>query len=111
MPRRPLTDEERAERKRRAWDPNQFDQGKPGNPRQWQHAAKAHLGQIPADPEDPHLRILGLTAFPHSLRQLKLARNAAMKRFHPDLAGGSTPIAQAVNEAYESLLNHLKRPQ
>jgi curved DNA-binding protein CbpA len=49
-----------------------------------------------------HLAVLGLKK-PPTLKALKEARNALMKKAHPD-AGGSNHAAALINEAYENLL-------
>jgi len=49
-----------------------------------------------------YLAILGLKK-PPTLKALKEARNALMKKAHPD-AGGSNHAAALINDAYENLL-------
>jgi len=105
MPRKRLTDEERAERKRKAWDPNQFKKRSgAGNADQWKRAA-AHLTSDD-DSAAEYLAVLGLNELPKTLADLKKARRIAMQKVHPDL-GGTEKEAQAVNQAYEHLKGDL----
>lgn len=108
MARKRLTDEERAEKRRRVWaEPT--NKGKPGNADQWRNAAKDRVGIL----EDVNLKayctVLGLESMPKTQRELVKARNASMKEYHPDVEGGSTVRAQKINEAFLMLSEHLKR--
>ena len=69
-----------------------------GGPEQWKKAAEALLSII--GKESDHLAALGLQSRPKTMGDLKHARREAMKKSHPDKAGGSEELAKKVNEAY-----------
>lgn len=121
MPRARLTEEERAERKRRAfagakfrqYDPN--DGIGPGDPRQWRAAAGAAIGgdgftleaSQPARRRNADLEMLNLTTMPTDKSALHRAYRLAQRLAHPD-AGGSDAKFIAVSEAYARLKAKLK---
>jgi len=61
------------------------------------------------DPQDlnRYLADLNLTAMPSTPEELKKARNAAMRKAHPD-QGGNSQDAAKVNEAYDKLKKMIK---
>lgn len=71
----------------------------PGSPEQWAAAAASAI--------DPgllaHLAVLGLSAVPDTVAELRAARRQAQKTAHPDKAGGTHDQAALLNAAFTSL--------
>ena len=114
MPRRTLTDEEREERRKKAWDPNQFRKGKPGHSDQWRNAAKDRVGILEDVNIKAYCEVLGLKAMPKSLRELKLARKNALFAHHPDRQSDASmdkkynEVTVKINDAFEFLKKELE---
>ena len=100
-----MTEEERAERKRNAWNPNQFNKGRPGSSNNWKRAAVA-LACV-SDEMTEFLIVLNLVSMPVNKKELVRARNAAMNTHHPD-KGGSVEMAKRINDAFEKLSKRLE---
>ena len=107
MGRPKLSEEERAERKKSAWNPNQFRKtATNGSSDQWSAAARM-LIQGQATGAQELLALLGLDEMPKSVGELQKARRKAMRKAHPDV-GGSEAAAQEINHAYEQVLVLIK---
>ena len=81
--------------------------GPRGNPDLWRETAKSvlHIGT------DSCLAKLGLSDVPTE-SELKSAWRTAIKKSHPDVAGGSEDAAARINAAYETALNlYFSKPQ
>lgn len=80
-----------------------YNSGPAGSAEQWARQAekvlKPHAGG--------NLEILGLTALPETISDLKKARRKAMLQVHPDL-GGSEEEAAKINRAYDELVAQIK---
>ena len=111
-----LTEEERAERKRRAFTHPNFKQYDPndgigrGNPRQWRAAAGAAVGgegftMLDAQPvveRNADLTLLGLITMPADAKALHQAYRRKSKTTHTD-GGGSDDAFKALRAAYDRL--------
>ena len=80
-----------------------YNSGPAGSAEQWARQAekvlKPHAGG--------NLEILGITALPDTLAELKSARRKAMLQVHPDL-GGTDEDAAKINRAYDDLAAQIK---
>lgn len=117
-PRKILTEEERAERKRNAWNPNQFKKGKPGNEQQWKEGAQALAGLDVDGNLLAYSQVLGLTSVPKTLKELRSAYLATMKKYHPDklaqdpeLFKSANEISKNINAANDEIKKHLEANQ
>lgn len=106
MPRKKLTDVEKAERKKRQWDPAfQKKTDFRGKQEDWAEAGRLLLekmGRLNQADLKKYLDILGLEKIPANQPDLQRARRQAMRHAHPDL-GGSEKAAKLINEAFLKL--------
>lgn len=65
---------------------------------------------VTSPPEDKNLKLLGLTAAPQNLQELKSAYRQQVKIHHPDKGGDAGKFNQ-VNEAYNQMKLQMESPQ
>lgn len=81
-----------------------YSEGPAGSPERWAQQAEKVLKPVAGS----NLALLGLTAMPETLKELKAARRKAMLANHPD-RGGDETTAAAINRAYDQLAKHFEK--
>lgn len=91
-----------AKKKKSPFDSSRYKthDGEKGSPEKWRDAAQVILNVN----NENCLTTLGLSGRPESEVALKTAYRAAIRKCHPDLAGGSEDEAAKLNAAYELAL-------